>query len=73
MVNTGIGCYFYFFSIGELPVQTVAICGYLEPLSALLFSDALLGERISLLQDVGAVLIVGGTAIGELFREKKIW
>ena len=30
--NTGIGCYFYFSSIGNLPVQTVAICGYLEPL-----------------------------------------
>ena len=32
-LNTGVGCYFYFSSIGYLPVQTVAICGYLEPLS----------------------------------------
>jgi len=30
IVNTGIGCYFYFSSIGHLPVQTVAILGYLE-------------------------------------------
>lgn len=37
LVNTGIGCYFYFSSIGRLPVQTVAICGYLEPLSAVIF------------------------------------
>ncbi|MCX7669729.1 MAG: DMT family transporter, partial [Anaerolineae bacterium] len=50
LVNTGIGCYFYFSSIGHLPVQTVAICGYLEPLSALLFSAALLGEKLSALQ-----------------------
>lgn len=42
IVNTGIGCYFRFSSIGDLPVQTVAICGYLEPLSALLFSTVLL-------------------------------
>lgn len=70
MVNTGIGCYFYFSSIGELRVQTVAICGYIEPLSALLFSAALLGETLSLLQVVGAVLILGGAAFGLLFREK---
>ena len=41
-INTGIGCYFYFSSIGNLPVQSVAICGYLEPLSAVLFSVCLL-------------------------------
>jgi drug/metabolite transporter (DMT)-like permease len=68
IVNTGIGCYFYFSSIGELPVQTVAICGYIEPLSALLFSAALLGERMRLIQIAGAALILGGAAFGELFR-----
>ena len=30
IVNTGIGCYFYFSSIGNLPVQTVAILYYLD-------------------------------------------
>lgn len=70
IVNTGVGCYFYFSSIGELPVQTVAICGYVEPLSALLFSAALLGERMSWLQIGGAMLILGGAAFGELFRGK---
>ena len=57
IVNTGIGCYFYFSSIGDLPVQTVAILGYLEPLSALFFSAAFLGESLSFTQLVGAVLI----------------
>ena len=70
IVNTGIACYFYFSSIGNLPVQTVAICGYLEPLSALLFSAALLGETLSFVQIVGAVLILGGAAFGELFRQR---
>lgn len=37
VASTGIGCYFYFSSIGSLPVQTVSILGYLEPLSALIF------------------------------------
>jgi drug/metabolite transporter (DMT)-like permease len=66
MINTGIGCYFYFSSIGNLPVQTVAICGYLEPLSALVFSAIILGETLSFAQIVGAMLILGGAAFGEL-------
>lgn len=71
VVNTGIGCYFYFSSIGDLPVQTVSILGYLEPLSALIFSAAILGEKLSLVQILGAVLILGGAAFGELFRAYK--
>ncbi len=71
IVNTGICCYLYFSSIGELPVQTVAICGYLEPLSALVFSAALLGEALGFAQIIGAVLILGGAAFGELFRPKE--
>ncbi len=70
IVNTGIGCYLYFSSIGGLPVQTVAILGYLEPLSALLFSAALLGEKLSPVQIVGAALILGGAAFGELWGQK---
>jgi len=72
VVNSGIGCYFYFSSIGDLPVQTVAILGYLEPLSALFFSAALLGESLGFLQLIGAVLILGGAAFSELFRRKQV-
>lgn len=66
LLNTGIGCYLYFSSIGNLPVQTVAICGYLEPVSAVLFSVILLHEAMMPLQVLGAVCIVGGAVIGEL-------
>jgi threonine/homoserine efflux transporter RhtA len=58
--------------IGHLPVQTVAILGYLEPLSALFFSAAFLGKTLSFLQLIGAVLILGGAAFGELFRQKQV-
>ena len=34
LLNTGGGCYCCFSAIGWLPVQTVAICGYMEPLPA---------------------------------------
>lgn len=68
LLNTGIGCYFYFSSISGLPVQTVAICGYLEPLSAVLFSVLFLKESLLPVQVVGAVMIFGGAVIGECVK-----
>ena len=70
LVNTGVGCYFYFSSIDRLPVQTVAVCGYLEPLSAVMFSAIMLDERLTALQIIGAVLIIGGAMCGELVKRK---
>jgi drug/metabolite transporter (DMT)-like permease len=73
IVNTGIGCYLYFSSIQKLSAQTIAICGYLEPLSALVFSAAFLQERLAALQVIGAILILGGAAFGEFFRCDKMY
>ena len=69
VVNTGIGCYLYFSSIQKLPAQSVAICGSLEPLSALIFSALLLQERLTLIQAAGAILILGGTTFAEFFHK----
>lgn len=71
LINTGVSCYFYFSSIGVLPVQTVAVCGYLEPLSAVLLSVAILHETMLPLQIVGTVLIIGGTVFGECYTGGK--
>ena len=68
LFNTGIGCYFYFSSIGKLPVQTVAISGYLEPLSAIILATLILGETMRPLQIIGAVLIIGGAVFGEYYN-----
>ncbi len=65
LVNTGLGCFLYFSSIGELPTQTVAICGYLEPLSAVLFATVFLHETMEPVQLAGAAMIIGGTLLGE--------
>lgn len=67
-VNTGLGCYLYFSSIGRLPVQTVAICGYLELLSAVVLSAVFLHERLSGAELAGAALILGGAVLGEAVR-----
>lgn len=67
-INTEIGCYFYFSSIGNLPVQSVAICGYLEPLSAVMLSMLILRETMLPMQIIGAVLILGGAIFGECMK-----
>jgi len=70
IVNTGVGCYLYFSAIGVLQAQSIAVFGYLEPLSALAFSALFLQERLSPVQMIGAALILGGAAFGEFYRRK---
>jgi drug/metabolite transporter (DMT)-like permease len=72
LVNTGVGCYLYFSPLSKLPVQTVAVCGYLEPLSAVVFAALLLGEEMTAAKITGAVCIIGGALLGELIKTKKI-
>ena len=71
LVNTGVGCFLYFSSLGKLPVQTVSICGYLEPLSAVVLSVTLLREAMTPTQAAGAVCILGGALMGECIKSKR--
>lgn len=68
IVNTGVGCYLYFSSIQKLSAQSVSICGYLEPLSALIFSAIFLREHLTIIQITGSFLILGGAAFSELYK-----
>ncbi len=71
ILNTGIGCYLYFSSLSGLSVQTVAVCGYLEPLSAVVFAALILGEKMTFPQIIGVACIIGGAMTGELIGTKK--
>lgn len=70
LVNTGLGCYLYFSALGKLPVQRVAVCGYLEPLSAVVLSCLLLGEAVTPGRMLGTALIIGGAATCELLGKQ---
>ena len=70
-INTGIGCFFYFSSIVKLPVQTIAIWGYIELLSAVLLSFIFLRESMLPLQIIGAILILGGAVFVECVQLKR--
>ncbi|MDD6288960.1 MAG: DMT family transporter [Eggerthellales bacterium] len=70
VINTGVGVCLYFIGVNRLPAQSVAVCGYLEALSAVVFSAIFLGEAMSGLQVMGAVMILGGAVFCEVVRAR---
>lgn len=65
LVNTGLACFMYFTSMNRLPARAVALFGYVDPVSALIFSAIFLGEKMGPLQILGAVLVFAGAAFGQ--------
>lgn len=72
LVNTGLGSYFYFSSMGDLPVQTASILGYLEPLTAVVAAVLVLHEPMDVFQMIGAAMVIGGAIFGERVRPRKL-
>lgn len=71
LVNTGLAYLLYFSGLQKLSAQSVALMSYADPVSALIFSVLLLGETMSPVQILGAVLIIGGAMFGELRSGRK--
>ena len=70
VVHTGAAYCLYFGAMGELPVQTIAILGYIEPVMSVLCSALILKEPLTVWGAAGAALIIGAAAIRELTDEK---
>ncbi len=71
VVHTGLVLHLYFSSMQVLPGQSVAMCSYIDPVSSLLIAAIALGERMSIIQCAGALLILGGAAFGEIYGKKE--
>lgn len=65
-LHTGITYCMYFSAIKELKGQEVAILSYLDPVVAVVISIVILGEKMSLLQLFGGILILGFTLWNEM-------
>lgn len=65
IVHTGLAYRLYFSAMGNLPVQTISILGYIEPVMSILCSAIVLGEPLGIAGIVGAVLIIGAAAVSE--------
>lgn len=67
VVHTGLAYALYFGSMEALPAQTVALCSYLDPVTAILLSALLLSEPMGPAQIAGTVLVLGAAAVSELW------
>ncbi len=64
-VHTGAAYVLYFGSMSELKAHTVAIFSYIDPVLAIILSALLLGEPLTLLGMIGAVMILGAAFVSE--------
>ena len=71
LIHTGITYCMYFSSLKELPGQKAAILSYIDPLVAVLISVTILGERMTLWQGIGGLLILGFTLWNEISPKSK--
>lgn len=71
LVHTGLAYALYFGSIQRLDVQSVAILSYIDPVSALILSGLFLGESLTVLGLLGAVLIIGSALMSEIRLGRK--
>lgn len=63
VVHTGVAYALYFGSIDRLQAQTVAVFSYLDPITALILSAAVLGERLQVTGIIGALMIIGAAVV----------
>ena len=70
-VHTGLAYCLYFGSMEYLNSQTLAILSYVDPVVAVLLSALLLREPMSIMNIIGAVLILGAAVISEMPEKKK--
>ena len=66
LVHTGLAYALYFSSMDALPAHTLALLGYLDPVIAVLLSALVLREPMSLMQALGAALILCAAIVAEL-------
>ena len=66
IIHTGIVYVFYFGSVQKIPTQTTAVFSYIDPVTAIILSAAVLHEDITGIQIIGTLLILGATLFNEL-------
>ena len=69
VVHTGFAYCLYFSGMASLPVQTVAVLGYIEPAVSVLCSFFFLREHMGIAGWTGAILILASAVISELLPE----
>ncbi|KIV55932.1 hypothetical protein AM501_01185 [Aneurinibacillus migulanus] len=61
-----IGFYLFFLGIRKLKGQSIAILSYIDPLTSLVISTMIIGEKMTGLQIIGTILLLGSTFMSEM-------
>ena len=64
-VHTGLAYALYLSGLKRIPMQTAAVLGYIEPVTAILLSALILRERLTVWGILGTVLILGSAFVSE--------
>ncbi|MFJ7186869.1 DMT family transporter [Lysinibacillus xylanilyticus] len=72
IVHAGIGFYLFFLGMRHLKGQSIAILSYIDPLTSLVISTMIIGEKMATLQILGAILLLGATLLSEIDKTKLI-
>jgi len=65
IIHTGFAYVMYFASIKDLKAQSIAVLGYIDPVSAMILSALFLDEKMTSLGVIGAIMIIGATIYSE--------
>lgn len=71
VIHTGVAYTLYFNLLPRINSQTASVFSYFDPIFAILFSSLFLNERLTLLQFLGGLLILGSTFLAE-YKGKSI-
>ncbi|GED15821.1 EamA family transporter [Aneurinibacillus migulanus] len=67
-----IGFYLFFLGIRKLKGQSIAILSYIDPLTSLVISTMIIGEKMTGLQIIGTILLLGSTFMSEMDKTSTI-
>lgn len=68
VIHTGLGFYLFFNGMRGLKAQSIAALSYIDPVTALFVSFIVLGENMTVIQIIGAILLLGSTFISEISK-----
>ena len=72
VLHTGVAYTLFFSLYAQMRSVDIVSYSYLEPLFGILFSVVIVGEKLTVPQMLGGVLILGSTYIGERLKDRKI-
>lgn len=70
VVHTGLAYALYFGAVQKLDAQTSAIYSYIDPVFAVILSAVVLGEPMTVITAIGALLVLGSTFLSEITGKK---